>query len=237
MSTDLDRFALNQALFEQTPLGVLYQDLTGHILAANAAAQAIFGLPGQTIPDDYLQVTLRGAIHEDGAPMLSRELPGRRAIHTGEVVRNVVIGLRPANRPGITWINVSSFPQRSSPGSSPEVVISIIEDVTLRKAVEKRIQQTTRLYATLGQINQTIVRVRGRQELFENICRVAVQDGEFYDAWIGTYDPASGLLSLVATSRPQRFKSINVHKPPFAGGINSLALRSGKVTFSNDIQT
>jgi|GEM_PF-4761487 len=67
-----------------------------------------------------------------------------------------------------------------------------------RRQAEKRILRLNRLYATLSQINQTIVRVREPQALFESICRVAIEHGQFRMAWIGLIDETSGLVKPVA---------------------------------------
>ena len=52
-------------------------------------------------------------------------------------------------------------------------------------------RHATRLYALLSQINQAVVRTRGRDELFGEVCSVAVEFGGFAMAWIGLLDRAS----------------------------------------------
>jgi len=42
-----------------------------------------------------------------------------------------------------------------------------------------------RLYATINQINQIIVKAKDRDILFAGICRAAVEQGKFHMAWIG----------------------------------------------------
>src|SRR6266542_964572 len=49
---------------------------------------------------------------------------------------------------------------------------------------QEHILYLNRLYATLSQVNQTIIRITSRQELFESICKVAVEFGQFRLAWI-----------------------------------------------------
>jgi len=50
---------------------------------------------------------------------------------------------------------------------------SIGEDITEQKQAEIRIRGLNRVYAVLSGINTLIVRVRDRQELFEEACRIA----------------------------------------------------------------
>ena len=65
----------------------------------------------------------------------------------------------------------------------------IIRDITERQQAEEEIRRLTHLYAVLSQVNQAIVRVKSRPELFDEICRVAVEFGDFPLAWIGAPDP------------------------------------------------
>jgi PAS domain S-box-containing protein len=80
-------------------------------------------------------------------------------------------------------------------GSFFEVVA---ENVTARKYSEDRIRQLNRLYSVLTHVSQAIVRLREREQLFKEICRIAVEDGHFQTAWIGMRDPdADRIWSLV----------------------------------------
>jgi len=65
---------------------------------------------------------------------------------------------------------------------------SIGEDITEQKQAEIRIRSLNRVYAVLSGINTLIVRARDRQELFDEACRIAVEDGNFGMAWIGEFD-------------------------------------------------
>jgi len=62
--------------------------------------------------------------------------------------------------------------------------MSAIRDISERKAAEHRIAELTRVYAMLSGINTLIVRVSGRDELFQATCRIAVDAGGFRMALI-----------------------------------------------------
>ena len=72
--------------------------------------------------------------------------------------------------------------------------LAVIRDITQRKAHEAEIERLNRLYATLSQVNQVIVRVATRDELFPTVCRVLVEFGGFKMAWIGWHDPETHLV-------------------------------------------
>jgi len=75
---------------------------------------------------------------------------------------------------------------------------SIGEDITEQKEAENRIKRLNRVYAVLSGINSLIVRVRDREELFREACRIAVEDGKFRLAWIGLVDRQAMRVKPVA---------------------------------------
>lgn len=76
----------------------------------------------------------------------------------------------------------------------------LAHDITERKNVEAKNQRLTQLYAVLSQCNQAIVRCHSEQELFQEVCRAAVQFGSMKMAWVGLVDPASQRVTPVAQS-------------------------------------
>lgn len=78
--------------------------------------------------------------------------------------------------------------------------ITSVLDITERKKSEERIQYLNRLYAFLSQVNQAIVRIENRQELFENICKIAIEFGKFEFAWIGLVDNPNNRIFPVASA-------------------------------------
>jgi diguanylate cyclase (GGDEF)-like protein/PAS domain S-box-containing protein len=74
----------------------------------------------------------------------------------------------------------------------------VATEITERKETENRIRRLNRVYAVLSGINALIVRVRDRDELFRESCRMAVEAGGFRMAWIGVVDPAAKEVKPVA---------------------------------------
>ncbi|HSV52776.1 MAG TPA: EAL domain-containing protein [Burkholderiaceae bacterium] len=67
-----------------------------------------------------------------------------------------------------------------------------------QKEAERRIKSLNRVHAVLSGISALTVRVRDREELFREACRVAVEDGGFVMAWIGVVNREAGLIKRVA---------------------------------------
>jgi diguanylate cyclase (GGDEF)-like protein len=80
---------------------------------------------------------------------------------------------------------------------------AIFRDITQRLEHERRIARLTRIYAVLSGINSTIVRVRDRQKLFDEACRILTELGEFPTAWIGLLDPDTQDITPVAWRGPE----------------------------------
>ncbi len=66
-----------------------------------------------------------------------------------------------------------------------KVFLLIIRDNTERKEAEKNLKRLNLLYNVLSQVNQSIVRIENRDELFSEICKIIVVHGKFTFAWIG----------------------------------------------------
>jgi diguanylate cyclase (GGDEF)-like protein/PAS domain S-box-containing protein len=79
-------------------------------------------------------------------------------------------------------------------------IVVLFRDVNSRKEAESRIIFLNRVHAVLSGINALIVRVRDRDDLFRESCRIAVEQGALAMAWIGMVDPDSNKLVPVATA-------------------------------------
>src|SRR6266436_2032162 len=75
---------------------------------------------------------------------------------------------------------------------------STLQDVTEHRLAEEKILRLTRVYAVLSGINALIVRVRDRDELFRDACRIAVEAGKFKLAWLGVVDRDAERVKPVA---------------------------------------
>jgi diguanylate cyclase (GGDEF)-like protein len=73
-------------------------------------------------------------------------------------------------------------------------------DYTERLEAKNSLKRLNRLYAMISGINALMVRVRNRDELFNNSCRIAVEHGEFETAWIGVVDRSEGRIVLTASA-------------------------------------
>lgn len=117
----------------------------------------------------------------------------------------------------------------------------IIRDITERKNAEVKIQHLNRVYALLSQINQTIVRVRDRNTLIAEVCRVAIDYGGFRMAWIGFLDAKGhGIKPIASAGAEEGYLTgarISSDDTPGGRGPTGTAVREARAVICNDIET
>ena len=118
-----------------------------------------------------------------------------------------------------------------------------IQDITDLKETEKKIKRLNRVYAVLSGINVLIVRVRNREELFREACRIAVDQGQFKMAWIGFVDQeAMTIVPITFAGADSEFLAVindNLSLRDEVTPPNSLighAIREKKAMVSNDLR-
>ncbi|MEW4280408.1 PAS domain S-box protein [Priestia megaterium] len=93
--------------------GVVFHDLEGNLIAANAYAAKILNVPY----DQMLSVNPFGLdweiIHPDGTAFALEDIPSVRCLHTKEPVRNTVMGIY-LNEKKLTWLSVNAEPLQES---------------------------------------------------------------------------------------------------------------------------
>ena len=75
-------------------------------------------------------------------------------------------------------------------------IITVIEDISRRKASENELRKQTNLYNMLSRTNQSIVHCQNRTELFERVCQTAIEDGGFSLAMIAQCLPAKDDIEI-----------------------------------------
>lgn len=91
---------------------------------------------------------------------------------------------------GTTYWDMALAPVLDAEGDVDFLVFSLA-DVTDRVQAETQLFHLNRLYKMLSEVNTAILRIHEADELYIQLCRVAVEDGGFKMAWIGLVDPAT----------------------------------------------
>ncbi len=104
-----------------------------------------------------------------------------------------------------------------------------------------QIHRLNRIHEVLSSINGAILRIRDRDTLLKEACRIAVERGEMHFAWIGLVDPDGGELRKVAWHGDGLAYMETVQGPAAEADHRtaypcSLAIQEGKAEVRNDIQ-
>ena len=113
-------------------------------------------------------------------------------------------------------------------------------DITLRKQQEERIERLTRIHQVLSGINSALVRIRDRNELFKEACRIAAQQGGFGIAWVSKLDPATMDVTPVAWAGIdaigyEQLKTTARADVPLGHGVVGRAIRQKQPVACNDM--
>jgi diguanylate cyclase (GGDEF)-like protein/PAS domain S-box-containing protein len=106
---------------------------------------------------------------------------------------------------------------------------------------EEKVMRLNRVYAVLSGINSLIVRVRDREELYREACRIAVHAGGFKLAWIGSVERDAMRVTPVAFDGDAQGY---IDRMPMAldegakegRGLSGQAVRERKPMIANDIE-
>jgi diguanylate cyclase (GGDEF)-like protein/PAS domain S-box-containing protein len=139
------------------------------------------------------------------------------------------------------WIHGRGTPARDAGGAVVRID-SLARDVTSRRTNEERIARLTRIQAVLSGINAAIVRLKDKQQLYEEVCRIAIEEGQFQLAWVGELDKATHEVNPVARrgvgdSHAHVGKRSASADAPRGGGALGLAVRSQQAVAVNDVRT
>jgi diguanylate cyclase (GGDEF)-like protein len=129
------------------------------------------------------------------------------------------------------------LPERAA-ANGKQRLFHTLQDVTLQKAQEHRVAQLSRMAMVLSGINSAIVRIHDRNALFQEACRIVVNQGAFSMAWIGVIDPATQQVEVVAS-----FGAKDALAAPFSARADTLngdlpwsvAVREMRAFICNDI--
>jgi diguanylate cyclase (GGDEF)-like protein/PAS domain S-box-containing protein len=182
-----------KTMFVQAPLGIaLIDSLTGHIYEVNPRFAEIAGRTMEEMAHiDWLQIT-----HPDD---VQADLENMALLNVGKI-NGFQMEKRYRHPDGtVVWIDMTIAPLNAKDKAHARH-LCMIQDITERKAAERTITRLNRVYAMLSSINTLIVRVRDRDELFREACRIAVEAGGFRMALIAIVDSSTMKIVPVASA-------------------------------------
>ena len=181
-------------LYETSRDALIISNLQGVSISANPSAIALFGCNNER---EFLALSPAVASPEfqpDGSRSVEKSSEMMRVAtknmsHTFEWVYKRTDGsLFP------TEIVLTRFELNS------EILLQkSVRDISFRKNDQVRIHRLTKFHDALGQCKEAIVRSRNADELFHEICRIAVQIGGLRMAWVGQVEEANQQVKVVTS--------------------------------------
>lgn len=124
------------------------------------------------------------------------------------------------------------------PGTKKSVASLL--DITSLKKDEEGINRLYRLYATLSQVNQALVRIEDTEELFARICEICVNYGKFKMAWMGKIDHDTGIIVPVSHYGYEdgflEKISLNIREIPTQDNPVNILVKTGELVVIEDIE-
>jgi PAS domain S-box-containing protein len=222
-----------QMQLDRMPLVCIVFDAQLRVSYANAAAERTFGWgAAQMIGHSALELYVPPERREIVEQIFLRLRRGEYVAAAGESVR------RDGSRVALEWVNTPLV------GRAGEFLglMSMATDVSERLRAEKRLALTQRLFAALSEVNESVVRVRERQELFHQVCRVCVERVGLLAAFVALIDPARARIvpQVYAGSGRDIFGSLSFplsEGEVYSTGVTSLAVRGRRAAVANDVDT
>lgn len=226
----LERAALEEHFRQLTHYArdpTFLHDADGKIIEANERAEAVYGYAREIMIGKHV-AEFRTPDSREALARDEREIKQRGEL-TYEAVHQRADG--------------STFPVEIS-GRHFEIdgrgyFDAVVRDISERKSAEARIRTLNRLYQTLWQTNEALVRSNSRDEMMREICRIAVAESGLAGAWISMVDNESGRVVPVAMSRGLEAYLANADITADAGdprgrGPIGTAIREGRTVIIDD---
>ena len=203
-------------LFETMIQGVILYSANGEIISANPAAELLLGLTveqmqGRTPVDPRWK-----SIHEDGSEFPGNEHPAIVALHTGQAVQNVIMGVFNPQSQEYRWINIHAVPQFKDGEQKPHQVYTTFDDMTERKKIAETLKASETRYRLLAENISDVIWI---YDIIENRTRYISPSVER----LRGYTPEEIISGNMATSlTPESFqyvqKSIAARLKDFQNG-------------------
>ncbi len=180
-----------EAILQNIPDLAWVKDSSGKIISVNLAFEKAFNLK---------QVDIAGKTNMDLWP---EEMAEKYTYEDQWVVKNArqIRVLEDYKSPDgeSRWVDTIKAPVFDA----DHIVIGTIgiaRDITELKLKEDKIKHLNRIYSFLSEINKTIVRTQDQLTLFNEVCRIAVEYGNFEAACICEISSDSSRFNVIPTS-------------------------------------
>lgn len=214
------------ALLESLSEGIVACDEAAVLTVFNRVTRDLHGLPEEPLPPESWaeHYSLFDASGQQLLP--TDQIPLFRALK-GEHLLDAEIMIAPKDRPKRV-VQCSGQPILTPDGKQLGAVIAM-RDVTEQKQSALELQRLNRALRMLSLCNETLVRASNEKQLLSDICKLAVEVGGYYMAWVGyaEHDAASSIVLQAHEGGPEDFfTKLSLSWAPESPGGQSTGARS-----------
>ena len=238
-----------RTLFETMPPGVVHYSADGSVLSANPAARRILGL-AESEMTSWPLATVRQAVHEDGTPFPAEELPVYRALHTGEVAADVIMGVPHGQTGEIRWVQATAVPDARDDSGRPQRAYVMFTDVTEQRRVATALvrERAARAEADsarerlgfLMRAGALVAATRDRDELLDQVTQLVVPSlADYCVVFLPTADGklCPSALTHADPARASMLAALREHPVPTTGPLMSqAAYTTGTTQLAPDVR-
>ncbi|MBI3376325.1 MAG: EAL domain-containing protein [Betaproteobacteria bacterium] len=222
-----------RAIFDHAVEGIFLVNAEGRVVSSNPMLARMLGYDSAEAMSREVGSVARQVYVERGARGRFRKL-----LDAQRMVENFETQWR--RRDGSTfWVSLTGRMIGEETGGLIHH-LGTARDITERKTQQDKIERLSRVYAISSGINAAIARIHERNDLFEEACRVAVEQGRFRMAWVGMLDGAAGRVTPVAVRGEGSDHLANIDITIGEGRGNypliEAALREKRHAVSNDME-
>ena len=228
---DVEKEKRYGTLFDNAPIGIVMLDEEDRILQINKMFETIFQFKIDEIKGKFLNDVIVPENLQEEANKLSSDTTQKMKVDKVSVRKRKDGALVPVQILGV-------------PIEINDKLIGIYgmyDDITERTRSEEKLKKLNRIYEVTSNINSTIVHTTEQDALFQEVCRVAVEDGKFRMAAVGLIDDESQSVKFVSsfgfTGDFLRNMDIDLSGEESKNNPTTLAIETQEYCVSKDIES
>ncbi len=181
-----------RTLIEQSSDAIAILTVTGIPFYVSPSIKNVLGYP----EEELLQMNVFDICHPDDRDSLV-EVMTKVMANPGMPIKGHIGRIKHKNG---TWRWLDAIVTNMLHDPTINGIVDNFRDVTDIIEAEKQLQHANRLYAFISKVNQAIVHTNTENDLFNQVCKIATETGQFKTVWIGLFNTDYTRVNLLAES-------------------------------------
>ena len=234
-----NRERLNRELLNNLNTGLVVHAPDSRIIFCNIQASKLLGLSQDQMLGKAAMDPAWCFVDAQEQAMALADYPVNRVIADLMPFQEVVLGAKVPGESGITWLEISAFPELDASGKLQQVVVSFY-DITNRRQSELAREAASRALRLVTDTNFTLARAESNEQLLQDICQLICDKGGYLMAWVGyaQNDEAHSVQPMAHAGLDSGYlDSVQIswlEGSPYGNGPTGAAIRTGHTQVNRD---